>query len=283
VAVAKGALVIALVALAAFVAAGSSNAQPTRTFGANSAISPQISSNWSGYSIISPDSATAPVAFTDVTGTWVQPKATCSIGRSSSSAFWVGLGGYDPNSSSLEQLGTAADCDGNTSIVSNYAWWELVPAASVRIPLKIRAGDTITAAVLVEGQKIVFSMKNLTRKTRFSKVLNTQQPLDTGSAEWIAEAPSDCGAFGRCSVVPLTNFGSVTFSNAAAIGNDHPGTLNDATWAATPIELIADNGQSGFFGRSQDPLQGVGAVPGDISADGRSFSVSWQQNLVPPQ
>jgi hypothetical protein len=279
----KGALAVTLVALVASVAAGSSNAQPTRSFTANAAISPQISSNWSGYSVLSPDGAATPVAFTDVTGTWVQPKATCSVGRISSSAFWVGIGGYDPNSNSLEQLGTAADCDGNTSLVSNYAWWELVPAGSVRIPLKIKAGDTITAAVLVNGQKITFSLRDVTRKTRFSKVLNTQQPLDTSSAEWIAEAPSDCGTFGRCTVVPLTNFGSVTFSKIAATGNDHGGTLTDTNWTATPIELIADDGQSGFFGRSTDPLQGVGAVPGDISADGRGFSVSWQQNLQPPQ
>jgi Peptidase A4 family len=278
----RGALAVALVAFAASVAAGSSQAQPTRTYAANTAVSPQISSNWSGYSAISPDGATTPVAFTDVTGTWVQPRATCSVGRISSSAFWVGLGGYDPNSNSLEQLGTAADCDGNTSVPSNYAWWELVPAGSVRIPLKIKAGDTINAAVLVQGQKITFSLKNLTRKTRFSKVVTAQQPLDTSSAEWIAEAPSDCGSFGRCHVVPLTNFGTVTFSNIAAIGNDHGGTLTDPSWTATPIELISDGSQSGFLGQNQDPISGVGAVPGDISGDGRSFSVGWQRNLQPP-
>lgn len=276
-------MAVAVVALAASVAAGSSNAQPTRSYTANAAISPEISSNWSGYSIVSTDPTNSPVAFTDVTGTWVQPKATCTVGRQSSSAYWVGLGGYDPNSNSLEQLGTSSDCDGNTTTVSSYAWWELVPAASVRIPLKINAGDTVNAAVLVQGQKIVFSLKNITRKTRFSKVVNAQQPLDTGSAEWIAEAPSDCTSSGRCSVVPLTNFGSITFSKVAAIGNDHPGTLTDPSWTATPIELVADNGQSGLFGRSRDTLQGVGAVPGDISADGRSFSVSWQQNLQPAQ
>lgn len=279
----RGAFAAALISLAAAAAAGSSNAaHPTRTFASNTAISPQISSNWSGYSIISPDE-TAPVAFTDVTGTWVQPKATCSVGRLSSSAFWVGIGGYDENSNSLEQLGTGADCDGNTSVVSNYAWWELVPAGSVRIPLKIKAGDTITAAVLVNGQTITFSLRDVTRNTRFSKVLTTQQPLDTSSAEWIAEAPSDCGSFGRCRVVPLTNFGTVTFSKAAAIGNSHPGTLNDPNWTATPIELIADNRAAGFFGQDTDPISGVGAVPGDVSADGRSFSVSWQQNLQPAE
>jgi hypothetical protein len=278
----KAALAVALCTLVASVAAGTSNAAPAHTYAANTAVSPQVSSNWSGYAIVSPDQTT-PQVFTDVTGTWVQPKATCSVGRISSSAFWVGIGGFDPSSNSLEQLGTGADCDGNTTTVANYAWWELVPAGSVRIPLKIKAGDTITAAVFVSGQKLIFSLRNVTRGTRFSKVLDTQQPLDTSSAEWIAEAPSDCGGFGSCHVVPLTNFGTVTFSKAAAIGNTHPGTLTDTTWAATPIELIADGGKSGSFGQNDDPIQGVGAIPGDISTDGRGFSVSWQQNLQPQQ
>ena len=250
------------------------------TYGMNSTITPQVSSNWSGYAIISPDTATAPVAFSDVTGTWVQPKARCTAGRTSSSAYWVGIGGYDSSSDSLEQLGTGSDCDGSSATPTNYAWWELVPAGSVKIPLKIRAGDTINAAVLVNGQTLTFSLKDVTRGTRFSKVLTTQQALDTSSAEWIAEAPSECSSFGRCQVVPLTNFGTVTFTSAAAIGNGHPGTISDPAWAATPIELIA-GGHSGFFGDNTDAESGTGAVPGDVTTDGRGFSVSWAQNLTP--
>jgi hypothetical protein len=244
-------------------------------------VDPQVSSNWSGYALIAPD-ATAPLSFTDVTGTWVQPRATCSAGRSSSSAFWVGLGGYDESSQSLEQLGTGADCNGDAAAPTDYAWWELVPASSVRIKLKIFPGDTITAAVLVNGQTITFSLRDVTRKTRFSKVLTTAQALDTASAEWIAEAPSECGSFGRCRVIPLTNFGSVTFSKAAAVADGHPGTILDPTWTASPIELISGGQLSGFF---QDFFSndesGVGAVPGDVTADGRGFSVSFAQNLTP--
>ena len=106
------------------------------------------------------------------------------------------------------QLGTGVDCDGNSTTPTYYAWWELVPASSVRIKLKIFPGDTINAAVLVNGQTLTFSLKDLTRGTRFSKVLTTSQPLDTGSAEWIAEAPSECTVTGFCRTVPLTNFGS---------------------------------------------------------------------------
>ena len=247
---------------------------------AASAVTPEVSSNWSGYAALSVDPA-APAAFTDVTATWRVPKSTCTVNRISSAAFWVGLGGYDPASTALEQLGTGADCDGATKTPTYYAWWELVPAASVKIPLTVKAADTISAAVLVNGQKVTFSLKNLTRHTRFSKVLTTTQPLDTASAEWIAEAPSNCSASGRCRPVPLTNFGTVTFSKIAAIGNAHPGTLTDATWTASAIELISSGATDPIFGLG-DPLGiGVGALPGDASADGRTFSVSWQQHLTP--
>ena len=281
-AVLKSALSIAVLAVAASVAAGTSGAATHNlTFAANSTVAPQVSSNWSGYAIFAADETT-PVSFSDVTGTWVQPKSTCTIGRQSSSAFWVGLGGYDESSNALEQLGTGSDCDGNTTKPTYYAWWEIVPAASVQIPYTVKAGDTMTSAVVVNGQKVVLFLKDVTRKWRFSKTVTTTQQLDTTSAEWIAEAPSDCSSFGRCRVVPLTNFGTVNFTNAAAIGNAHAGTINDPAWTSTPIELIADGGHAGLFGQNSDAEAGIGAVPGDVSSDGRGFSVSWQQNLTPP-
>jgi hypothetical protein len=151
----------------------------------------------------------------------------------------------------------------------------------VRIPLVIQPGDTISAAVLVTGQTLRLSLKDVTRHTRFSKVMTPGQQLDTASAEWIAEAPSDCSSSGRCRPVPLTNFGTVTFSNIAAIGNAHPGTLTDAAWTSTALELISSGSIGRFFGLG-DPLgDGVGALPGDASSDGRTFSVSWQRSLTP--
>jgi Peptidase A4 family len=244
------------------------------------AATPEISSNWSGYVAAAPDGAAT--QFSDVTGTWVQPKATCGAGRSDAAAFWVGLGGDDSSSQALEQLGTSVSCDGDTNTPTYQAWWEIVPAASVQIPLKIRPGDKINAAVLVNGQTVTMSLKNITRHTRFSKTMTLTQPLDVSSAEWIAEAPSDCSVNGHCRPVLLTRFGNITFTNAAAIANAHPGTITDPAWAPTAIELIGGSDQTGRFLGTGDPLgSGVGAVPGDVSTDGRSFSVSWQANLSP--
>jgi hypothetical protein len=171
------------------------------------------------------------------------------------------------------------ECDGANPVPNTFAWWEIVPASAVPIRMKIAPGDTITAAVLVRDQTITFSLRNVTRHLRFSKIVHTVDDLDLGSAEWIAEAPSECAPTGRCSVIPLTNFGTVTFTRAAAIGNGHPGTILDDTWNASPIELI----DHALPVDSADILgPGIGAVPATVTADGRGFTVSWQKGLSPP-
>ena len=238
-----------------------------------------VSSNWAGYAAVAPDGQS--LSFANATGTWVVPRVTCSSSRSDAVAFWVGLGGYSNDSPALEQLGTAAECSGLGTPPTYYAWWEVVPAASVRIGLKVHPGDRITAGVAVDGQKVVLSLHDLTHGTRFSHVQVSTQQLDVSSAEWIAEAPASCASASSCTPIPLTNFRGVTFTNIAATGNAHPGTLTDSTWVATPIELITGSDQGRLLG-DVDPLgPGVGAVPGAVSADGRSFAVTWQQGLQP--
>jgi hypothetical protein len=233
--------------------------------------STQVSANWSGYVAAAPTLAGGdaladpPLTFTDVTGSWRQPKARCVRGRADAAAFWVGIGGFDANATALEQLGTTAQCS-SRGAATYFAWWEIVPAPAIRLPLKVRPGDRITAAVLVNGSKVTLSLKNATRRTRFSKTVTVAQPPDLSSAEWIAEAPSACTRSGLCQVVPLTNFGRVTFSNAAATANAASGTISNPAWLATPVRLATD-----------ESTDGSGALPGALSADGRSFRVSWQQ------
>jgi hypothetical protein len=275
-----------LLALAAVAVAALSGATATThasvSYGTNAlrVVGPnEISSNWSGYALTSAD-PTTDTSFSDVTGTWVQPKVTCSIGRADAVAFWVGIGGDAEASEALEQLGTAAECNGSSTKPSYSVWWEIIPAASVPVRMKLNPGDKITAALVVDGNRVTMSLKNLTRGTRFSRSMTVAQ-VDTTSAEWIVEAPSSCNAVGMCRVVPLTRFGTVTFSNAATIGDGVPDTLASATWAASPITLITGNSRGGFFGDQSGATSGVGAVPGDITADGRGFTVTWQPNVTP--
>src|SRR5205085_7327627 len=93
------------------------------------------SSNWAGYAI-----HRGGVKFKRVTGTWRQPKATCTPGHATYSSVWVGLGGYSASAKALEQIGGEVDCSARGKVISS-AWYELVPAPSRRIRLKVRPGD----------------------------------------------------------------------------------------------------------------------------------------------
>jgi hypothetical protein len=227
-----------------------------------------VSVNWSGYTL--QDVNAAGLQFTSITGTWRQPKTTCEGGAAASAAFWVGLGGASDASTGLEQTGTGVDCTRGTP--RYFAWYEILPAASVEVPLKVNPGDMITTSVNVSGTSVLVQVKNRTRKTSFTHALTVNAP-DLSSAEWIAEAPSSCDPAGRCTVLPLANFGSVNFTRAATIATTHPGTISDPTWANVAITLVPE--RSGLASRGSSS---AGATPGPLTADGRSFGVTWVAN-----
>ena len=128
-------------------------------------------------------------------GSWVQPKVTCTAGQPSYSAFWVGLGGFSTDAQALEQIGTESNCDARGRPVY-AAWYEIVPAPSIPIAMKIAPGDRLTAAVLVQGTQVTLQLTNTTRRVRTTRRVTVAQP-DLTSAEWIAEAPSSCSSLGR--------------------------------------------------------------------------------------
>ena len=247
-------------------------------------LTPSISSNWAGYavgdtSVISGGATPAadPLTFTSVTATWVQPKATCTAGNSPSySAFWVGLGGFSIGAQALEQIGTESDCLAG-GLPDYFAWFELVPAPSTRINLRIRPGDLITNSVNVNGTDVLVQVKNRTLRTSFTRHLQMANP-DLTSAEWIAEAPSACSSLNRCSVLPLADFGSVAFTRIASIANGHGGTLTDPAWLSEAIRLVPSATlRSPPFATLAST---AGAVPGSVSPDGRIFDVSWLPNAI---
>ena len=237
--------------------------------GTAGAATSDISSNWSGFAV-------GGNTFSSVSGSWVQPKAVCS-GGTSSAAFWVGLGGNSDASNALEQIGTSSDCSADGT-PSYSAWYELVPAGSVPIKLKVFAGNKLSAAVKVNGMKVTVQVKNLTRKTSFTKVLTMAAP-DVSSAEWIAEAPSVCDTFGRCRTVPLTDFQKANFSKSVATAAGHTGTISDPLWTATSIQLQS----TADFGPFASASSAAQAVPSNLSSDGSAFSVSYTAVTQPTQ
>jgi Peptidase A4 family len=164
---------------------------------------------------------------------------------------------------SLEQIETSADCT-VAGRQSHFMWYELMPAASVPIGLKVLPGNVIAALVSVTGTTVQLQIRNLTRKTRFTKSLRANA-LDVSSAEWVAEAPSACDQRGRCTVLPLTDFGTVPFANPSATANGHTGSIVDGGWTATPLELVPN-------ARRFE----AATAPSALSPDGAVFSVSFQ-------
>jgi hypothetical protein len=229
-----------------------------------------VSSNWAGYAVNG-------TTFSTVTGTWTQPTANCSssTAATTASAFWVGLGGDSDTSSALEQTGTEADCLANGT-VRYSAWYELVPASSVKVKLAVAAGDRISASVGVAGTNITVRLRNLTTGKTFVKTLRMAAP-DASSAEWIAEAPSAVTPGGD-RILPLTDFGTVRFTDAKATSTSgRTGTISDFAWTATRIALAAEGGGGPGFGPFAAASRGVVATPGSLAARGSAFSVTWSE------
>jgi Peptidase A4 family len=249
--------------------------------GAATSAASEVSQNWAGYVVGGSDSSTQ---FSKVSGSWVQPASKCSSGQDDA-AFWVGIGGSgqssssfgqsslgDGSSTSLEQIGTEGNCTGNGT--QYYAWYELVPAAPVQLNLAIHPGDKITASVGVNGDNIAFSLTDDTTGQSFSKTIQAPNP-DTSSAEWIAEAPSECDGSSSCTPLQLSDFGTVDFTSATATANGHTGTISDPNWTAQTVALGSNGSYDVGYGSSQNTAS---ATPSSLSSDGSSFSVAWQQN-----
>jgi Peptidase A4 family len=230
------------------------------------------SENWAGYVV--GGSGSSNQQFRSVSGSWVQPTANCTSGQGNS-AFWIGLGGSG-QSESLEQDGTEADCSANGT-PSYFAWYEMVPKAPVQVNMTIHAGDHMSSKVTVDGNNVSFWLADETTGATFSKTFQMSNP-DTSSAEWIAEAPSQCSqGLSSCTPLPLADFGTAQFSNATATDtNGHTGTISDPSWSAAAVTLSPGASNMGFA--SYDPTSqsnSAGATPSSLSSDGSSFSVAW--------
>ena len=173
---------------------------------------PTTSSNWSGYAVETATTTISSYAVTSVNGSWTVP--TVSSTGNGYSAVWVGIDGY--NSSTVEQIGTEQDASDGYS-----AWYEMYPNGSVPINMTIKPGDAISASVnyLVGSNQFSLLIKDVTEGESYT---TTQTLASNGrfggtsqaqrsSAEWIVERASSGNG-----VLPLANFGSVTFTGASA-------------------------------------------------------------------
>jgi Peptidase A4 family len=210
-----------------------------------------VSSNWSGY-------AATGQRFSDVKGSWVQPSVSCTSRRAQYASFWLGLDGY--SSDTVEQIGADSDCQGRNRS-SYYAWYEMYPSGSVEVPLSVEPGDSLSAQVAVSG-----STYTLTISDSRSGIYATRQTLTgaaNSSAEWIAESPEICSF--TCTLASLADFGTLTFSNAAAATS---GSRTEPIGAFPNSEEIVMETSNGT----------VRAQPSSLSVGGSVFSDTWKHS-----
>jgi len=182
------------------------------------------STNWSGYAVTGANGA-----YNSVSASWTEPTATCTSRRSHQySSFWVGLDGYSSNS--VEQTGTDADCSGRTA--QYYGWYEMYPAYPVNFSNTVRPGDSLSASVTFSGTETYTLVLKDSTQGWTQTITQNETGLARSSAEVITEAPSS-----NTGVLPLADFGTVTYSVSAANGTSL-GTQNP-----TGIVMINNSGQ----------------------------------------
>jgi hypothetical protein len=191
------------------------------------------SGNWSGYS------ATGG-GFTSVSASWVQPAVTCTS-KTTYSSFWVGLDGDGSNS--VEQTGTEADCSGGRAVYSS--WYEMYPAYPVNYSNAVSPGDHFTASVTYNGGgKFTLVLSDTTKGWSHTTNKTLSNPA-LYSAEVIAEAPSS-----STGVLPLSNYGTMSFTNSKANGSSLAGFSPDAITMAsgsTTKATVSSLSSSGGF------------------------------------
>jgi Peptidase A4 family len=215
------------------------------------------SENWSGYAVTGSD-------FTKAGGSWTIAEVNCSATPNTYSAFWVGIDGY--SSSTVEQTGTIAYCDGDRAVY--YAWYEFYPAGSVEISsVPVSPGNKISASVTYSGEEFTTKITNESMGKSHSQTARVAG-AKRSSAEWIAEAPC-CTSSGD--ILPLSDFGTGDF------GADYTGVSGTNDAAASSV-----SGAISKFGADVQKMIMVSsngaeeALPSALTSDGTSFTVVWK-------
>jgi hypothetical protein len=137
--------------------------------------------------------------------------------------------------------------------VRYQAWIELLPRPSRPVPLAVHPGDEVTVSIDEQSPDTwLVDFKNNTTGQTYQQTVTYAS--SHSSAEWVEEAPSA----GR-RILPLSDFGSIQFSGAAAVKDGQRHSIAELN--ARAITMIDRSGQ---------PL----ASPSPLGEDGGSFSIA---------
>lgn len=214
-----------------------------------------VSLSWAGYVVASDFSNPQPQVI-GINASWIIPHVNSSLTDTYSSA-WIGIGGQFDKT--LIQLGTEHDYDSSRGQTSYNAWYEMLPAYAVNIPINISEGDSISASInLINSDTDQWNIQliDFTNGQGFNQ--NFFYNSTRLSAEWIVERPTL-----NNQITTLSNFGNITFSGAYANINHVVNPLGRFAFA-----------QVHMTDRQNTQLTSVSS----ISSDGLSLTVSYLAN-----
>jgi peptidase A4-like protein len=198
------------------------------------------SSNWFGYNQGTLEQGGAK-QFHSITGDWTVPTVSRHrAGQAAASSDWIGIGGgcVDANctvgDNTLIQTGTEQDVSAS-GVRSYSAWYELIPAPSLRINMTVRAGDHMHAQIseMVPGSNVwKITLRDVTRNETFTTTVPYASTHAT--AEWIEETPLVIGT--NAGLAPLPNLSRISFDRATTNG------ASARLKSSEKIQLIDGNG-----------------------------------------
>jgi hypothetical protein len=214
------------------------------------------SNNWSGYAAVSSTS------FDSVSAAWKVPDVASSQ-EPRYSSIWVGIGGFVERGNRLIQAGTEQDVESNGH-KDFYAWFEALPRPPVTVG-QVSPGDTVSTQIYkVPGSLSVWHVK-LTKESGgvVTTLVDDDVAIRTNSAsrasaEFIVEAPTVVSGRATVQLLPLANFGSVTFANCST----SQGSLGSSATNLYRLAMTSDGTKQGK----------VLATTGALSSD--SFTVT---------
>lgn len=189
-----------------------------------------------------------------VSASWTVPTVNAANGDGYSSA-WIGIGGQEDKT--LIQVGTEHNVYNGD--VSYGAWYEMLPALSIRInDFNVSPGDRVSAKItlmIADSDQWNIQIMDLTNGNSYSQ--NFEYNSTRSSAEWVVERSLVNGQ-----ITTLADFGSVTFNDCTVQVGSRSGIIKDFTYSVVQMT-----------NQQYERL----ATASLLGADGASFTVKYDK------
>jgi len=233
--------------------------------------------NWAGYA-----ASFGTTTFRFVSAQFTVPTVDCTGVTAANGAWsghWVGLDGFRSSSTTVEQIGLLAGCDGTSTTPVYAPFWEMFPNAANEPNIPVSPNDVINLSVYYNKstRKFTLSFSDTTNGQHFTRTraCPAGATCRRNSAETISEAPAEVTG-STVSILPLANFQTAKFANVSITNTSgtHRGGLRSSFWNTSEITQASDGTNVTVAGvpiAAGTPLD----IPTALSLK-RNFSDQWQ-------